>query len=157
VRMKRFLVLGSALLSFAASLGADGPFKFYSVAPCRIIDTRSSGGGGSLAHAEIRNFLIATKCGIPSTAKMAALNFAVIFPTDGGNITTYPYNPANPSLVPLVSTVNWTAGETAVANGSVLGLTANPTYNISVQADVPAAGGGSGHLDLVIDVTGYLQ
>lgn len=151
----RFLVLGSALLSFTASLGADGPFKFFSVAPCRIIDTRIT--GGPLAHAEIRHFQIATKCGIPSTAKMAALNFAVIFPSDGGNIAAYPYNPTNPATVPPVSTLNWTGGETAVANGSVVGLTANPTYNISVQAVVPAASGGAGHLDLVIDVTGYIQ
>src|SRR5437762_200613 len=153
--MKRFLVLGSALLSFTTSLGGDGPFKFFSVAPCRIIDTRVT--GGPLAHAEIRHFQIATKCGIPSTAKMAALNFAVVYPTDGGNIIAYPYNPADPSLVPLVSTVNWTAGETAIANGSIVALTANPTYNISVQAVVPAPGGGVGHLYLVIDVTGYIQ
>src|SRR5712671_964966 len=113
--MKRFLVLGSALLSFAARLGADGPFKFYSVAPCRIIDTRTPSGGGALADAETRGFLIATKCGIPSTAKLAALNFAVLSPSSGGNITAFPSNPTN--LVPLVSTVNWTAGETAIANG----------------------------------------
>ena len=153
--MKRILVLSSVLLTFAASLGADGPFKFYSVAPCRIIDTRIN--GGPLAHAEIRNFQIATKCGIPSTAKMAMLNFAVIFPTDGGDIVAYPYNPTNPSTVPPVSTLNWTAGEAAIANGSVVALTANPTYNISVQAVVPGPSGGAGHLDLIIDVTGYIQ
>src|SRR5258708_32038095 len=110
----RFLVLGSALLTFAASLGADGPFKFYSVAPCRIIDTRIT--GGPLAHAEIRHFQITTKCGIPSTAKMAMLNFAVIFPTDGGDIVAFPYNPGNQSTVPPIATLNWTAVETAVAN-----------------------------------------
>jgi hypothetical protein len=142
-------------LSFAASLGGDGPFKFFSVAPCRIIDTRLT--GGPLALEEIRHFQIATKCGIPNTAKMAALNFAVVYPSDGGNITAYPYNPANPSLVPLVSTVNWTAGEEVVANGSIVALTANPAYNISVHVAVPAQGGGVGRLYLVIDVTGYLQ
>ena len=151
----RFVVLGSALLSFAASVGGDGPFKFYSVAPCRIVDTRVT--GGPLAHAEIRHFQIATKCGIPSTAKMASLNFTVVFPTDAGNIVAYPYNPMSPATVPPVSTLNWTLGETAIANGSVVTLTANPTYNISVQAVVPAPNGGSGHLDLVIDVTGYIQ
>src|SRR5260221_3101831 len=133
--ISRFLVLVSALLSFAASLGADGPFKFYSVAPCRIIDTRIT--GGPLAHAEIRHFQIATKCGIPSTAKMAMLNFAIIFPTDAADIVAFPYNPGNPSAVPPISTLNWTAGETAVANGSVVGLTANPAYNISILAVVP--------------------
>lgn len=155
MRITRFLALGSALLSFAASVGGDGPFKFFSVAPCRIIDTRVT--GGPLAHAEIRHFQIATKCGIPSTAKMASLNFTVVFPTDGGDIVAYPYNATNPTTVPPVSTLNWTGGETAIANGSVVGLTANSTYNISVQAVVPGAGGGIGHLDLVIDVTGYIQ
>ena len=155
MRITRFLVLGSALLSFAASVGGDGPFKFFSVAPCRIVDTRVT--GGPLAHTEIRHFQIATKCGIPSTARMASLNFTVVFPTDGGNIVAYPYNATNPTTVPPVSTLNWTGGETAVANGSVVALTANPTYNISVQAVVPGAGGGAGHLDLVIDVTGYIQ
>jgi hypothetical protein len=155
VRKKRFLVLGLALLSCSASLGAEGPFKVYSVAPCRIVDTRIA--GGPLVHGEIRSFLIATKCGIPSTAKMAALNFAVIFPTDGGDIVAFPYNAANPSAVPPVSTLNWTAGETAIANGSVVGLTANAAYSISVQAVVPGVNGGAGHLDLVIDVTGYIQ
>jgi len=151
----RFLVLGSTLLSFAGSLGGDGPFKFFSVVPCRIVDTRVT--GGPLAHAEIRHFQIATKCGIPSTARMASLNFTVVFPTDGGNIVAYPYNAANPAIVPPVSTLNWTGGETAVANGSVVALTANPTYNLSVQAVVPGAGGTIGHLDLIIDVTGYIQ
>jgi hypothetical protein len=149
VRIK-LLVLGSALLSFAANLGAAGPFRFYSVAPCRIIDTRTT--GGPMVNAEIRHFLIATKCGIPSTAKMAALNFAVIGPTSAGNIVAFPYNPTNPSAVPLVSTVSWTAGETGIANGSVLSLTTNPTYNLSVQAVVPG-----GQLHLIIDVNGYLQ
>ena len=148
MRMKPLSIFCSALVALAPSLGADGPFRFYSVVPCRIADTRGGGGGGSLAPGEIRNFLIATRCGIPSTAKMAALNFAVIGPTAAGNITVYPYNPSGP--VPLVSTVNWTAGETAIANGSVVSLTANPTYNISVQA-------AGARLDLVIDVTGYLQ
>jgi hypothetical protein len=46
--------------------------------------------------------------------------------------------------------VNWTTGETAIGNGSVVSLTAGAAYNISVQA-------AGAHLDLVIDVTGYLQ
>lgn len=145
MRMKRLLFLGSALLSLAARLGADGPFKFYSVAPCRIVDTRSE--GGTLVSGEIRHFQVATRCGIPSTARMAVLNFAVVYPSGEGHITAYAYNPS--AAVPLVSTVNWTAGETVIANGSVISLTTGSTYNISVAA--------AAQLDLVIDVTGYLQ
>lgn len=150
MRMKRLLILCSALAALAPALGADGPFRFYAVIPCRVIDTRGSGGGGPLASGEIRNLLIATRCGIPSTAKMAALNFTVLTPSAVGHMTAYPYNPSNPSAVPLVSTVNWSAGEIAIANGSVVSLTANPAYNISVQA-------AGAQFDLVIDVTGYLQ
>ena len=148
MRMRRLLALCCGLAAFAVSAGAAGPFKFYSVIPCRILDTRGTGGGGPLASGEIRNLLIATQCGIPTTAKMAALNFTVIGPTAEGHITAYPYSSGG--AVPLVSTVNWTAGETAIGNGSVVSLTANPTYNISVQA-------AGATLNLVIDVTGYLQ
>jgi hypothetical protein len=150
VKKMRLIAFGSALLFLPPTLGADGPFRFYSVVPCRVSDTRNAGGAGPLAPGEIRNFLIFGRCGIPSTARMAALNFTVVAPTAEGHLTAYPYNPTNPSAVPFVSTVNWTAGERAIANGSLILLTNNPTYNISVQA-------AGAQLDLVIDVVGYLQ
>ena len=146
---KRLLLLGSVLVPLSSALGADGPYKFYSVVPCRILDTRAAGGGGRFALGEIRNLRIATKCGIPTAARMAALNITVVGPATEGHITVYPFNPADPSAVPLTSTVNWTAGESAIANGSVVSLTNNPTYNISVAA--------LASLDLIIDVTAYLQ
>jgi len=148
VKNIRFVLLGSVILTAAPAILADGPFQFYSVIPCRLIDTRVA--GGSLAAGEIRNFQIAGRCGIPSTAKMAALNFTVVGPTAEGHLTAYPYNPADPSAVPPTSTVSWTAGETAIANGSLVSLTGGATYNLSVQA-------AGARLDLVIDVTGYIQ
>ena len=144
----RFLLLGSVILTAAPAIPADGPFQFYSVIPCRITDTRAA--GGPIAAGEIRNFQITGRCGIPATAKMAALNFTVVGPSAAGHIAAYPYNPADPFSVPPISTVNWTAGETAIANGSVVSLTGNATSNISVQA-------AGARLDLVIDVTGYVQ
>jgi len=148
VKNIRFVLLGSVILTAAPAILADGPFQFYSVIPCRLIDTRVA--GGSLAAGEIRSFQLAGRCGIPSTAKMAALNFTVIAPAAQGHLTAYPYNPADPSAVPPISTVNWTLGETAIANGSVVSLTGGATYSISVQA-------AGARLDLVIDVTGYIQ
>jgi hypothetical protein len=148
VKNIRFAILGSVVLAASQAVAADGPFQFYSVIPCRVIDTRVS--GGSLAPGEIRNFLITGRCGIPSTAKMAALNFTVVGPTAEGHVAAYPYNSTDPSAVPPISTVNWTTGEIAIANGSVVSLAANSTYNISVHA-------AGARLDLVIDVTGYIQ
>jgi hypothetical protein len=148
VKNIRFVLLGSVILTAAPAILADGPFQFYSVIPCRLIDTRVA--GGSLAAGEIRNFQFAGRCGIPSTAKMAALNFTVVTPAAEGHLIAYPYNPADSSAVPTISTVNWTAGETAIGNGSVVSLTANSTNSISVQAV-------GARLDLVIDVTGYIQ
>ena len=144
----RFVLLGSMILTAAPAILADGPFQFYSVIPCRLVDTRAA--GGSIAAGEIRNFQIVGLCGIPTTAKMAALNFTVVGPAAEGHLKAYPYNPADPSAVPTISTVNWTAGETAIGNGSVVSLTGSTRYNISVQA-------AGARLDLVIDVTGYIQ
>ena len=55
--------------------------------------------------------------------------------------------------MPLVATINFAAGEPAIANGAIVPLTTNPTANISVYL-----GTGAGtHADLVLDVTGYFQ
>jgi hypothetical protein len=61
----------------------------------------------------------------------------------------WPYN----TTMPLVATINFNAGEPAIANGAIAPLTTNPTANVSVYLGT----GGSTHADLVLDVTGYFQ
>ena len=52
-----------------------------------------------------------------------------------------------------MSTINASAGEPALANGAIVPLTVDPTFNVSVVYGT--AGGGTTHV--ILDVTGYFQ
>jgi hypothetical protein len=80
--------LGLALL--ATGTTAVGPLQFYTVTPCRLLDTRGPTGptgGPILSSGVTRTFPVfgsfAQPCGIPSTAKAVSVNAAVISPTGG--------------------------------------------------------------------------
>src|SRR6266498_1260581 len=146
------VILGIAggLLLAASSALADGPFQFFTLTPCRVVDTRnptSPTGGPSLSAQVTRSFPIRGSCGIPTTAKAVVFNVAVVAPTGSGNLRIWPFN----TTMPLVATINFDAGEPAIANGAIAPLTTNPTANISVYLQT----GPGTHADLVLDVTGY--
>lgn len=146
-----FGIAGGLLLA-ASSASAAGPYQLFTLTPCRVVDTRNPTGplgGPSLAAGTTRSFPITGTCGIPSTAKAVVFNVAVVSPTGSGNLRIWPYN----TTMPLVATVNFDAGEPAIANGAIAPLTTDPTANISVFLQ---AGTGY-HADLVLDVTGYFQ
>src|SRR6266545_306740 len=146
------LGVAGGLLLAASSASAAGPYQFFTLVPCRVVDTRNPTGplgGPSLAAATTRSFPVTGTCGIPSTAKAVVFNVAIVAPTGSGNMRIWPYN----TTMPLVATINFDAGEPAIANGAIAPLTSNPTANISVYL---ATGVGT-HADLVLDVTGYFQ
>lgn len=152
---KRFLLLGGALALIAATASAQaGPYRFFSVTPCRIVDTRGPTGvlgGPALVQVTPRNFPIDVSpaaCGVPNTATAAALNVTFITPTADGFIKIWPYLATEPT----VSTVNALAGEPAIANGAIVPLTSNPSFNITVKYGTPAP---SATAHLVLDVNGY--
>ena len=152
----RALVLAGAAVLFAVSAAeAAGPFQFFSVTPCRIVDTRNAPGvtgGPALASGATRSFPIdvaPAACGVPATAKAATLNVTLVSPTQDGFLSIWPFNTA----MPLVSTINAAAGEPAIANGAIVPLTSDPTFNISVVYGTAAP--GSAHV--ILDVTGYFQ
>jgi hypothetical protein len=149
----RYLVLtaGVALLA-ACAAEAAGPYQFFSVTPCRIVDTRNPNGvtgGPALTAGSPRNFPIAAQCGVPSSAKAATLNVTIVGPTADGFLSIWPFNTA----LPTVSTINASAGEPALANGAIVPLTTDPSFNVSVVYGT--AGGGTTHV--ILDVTGYFQ
>ena len=142
------------MLLAASSALADGPFQFYTLTPCRVVDTRNPPGptGGLSLTAQAnppRSFPIRGSCGIPLTAKAVVFNVAVVAPTGSGNLRIWPYN----TVMPLVATVNFDAGEPAIANGAIAPLANDSTAQVSVyyQSGVPNT------CDLVLDVTGYFQ
>jgi hypothetical protein len=130
----------SACLSLAA--------QYYTVTPCRVADTRGPNGpyGGPALNANAdRSFVIVGQCGIPATARAVAYNFTITQPTALGDIRMVPGGIA----LPLVSTLNWRAGQTR-ANNAIVPVP--PTGDINAHVDQ-----ASGTVHLLIDVVGYFQ
>lgn len=150
-RFVRGVLLALVLSWVAREVCAAGPYEFYSVIPCRLIDTRRGDGptGGPLLTAGvIRSFPVKGVCGIPSTARQVAVNITLMGATDNGFLVAWPYNTAKPAT----SNLNAQAGSWAIANGALLSIAPDPKLGISV---LYMAKTGTTHL--VIDVTGYLQ
>ncbi len=154
----------TARFAFAACLGllaseaarAGGPYSFFPLTPCRVVDTRNAvgpQGGPALAANTVRSFTIigVNGCGIPATAKAAAMNVTAIQATDAGDLRIWPYQ----SPVPLASVINFSTADFALANGAIIPLANISGIDISVQTDMPP--GSTGTVNLVIDVAGYFQ
>src|ERR1700688_582024 len=103
----RFAGLAVAAVLLANTAEAAGPFQFFSVTPCRLVDTRGATGltgGPPLQGGATRSFPITGgTCGVPSTAAAAVLNVVVVAPTGGGHVTIWPFG----SSMPLASTINF--------------------------------------------------
>jgi outer membrane protein assembly factor BamB len=135
---------------WAYALRPSPPTEFFTVTPCRLVDTRGSNGpfgGPPLQGGGTRRlFPIAGRCGVPSSAVAVALNVTVVSPTGPGNLSV---GPAGVAL--STSTINFKAGWTR-ANNAIVGLTGYPLGSLWVQANIVR-----GTSDLVLDVTGYFQ
>lgn len=135
----------------AAPVLADGPFRFYALTPCRVVDTKGAQGpilSGNTSGV-IRSFDIRQACGVPDEAKAVALNVTVQVPSQKGHLRLYPSDLGSP---PTVSNINFAGGETALANGAIVPLAdLNAADDLSVYTFMVA--GGTTHLFL--DVTGY--
>ena len=144
--VRRQLLLVALLLLSAMPALADGPFRFYPITPCRLVDTRS-GFGGALVGNTTRDFQVQGMCGVPVGAKAAALNVTVFTPTQNGHLRVFPSGTA----LPNISTINFQSG-IVLANGAVVSLSSN-TNDLSVYTYLANVGGATTHL--ILDVTGY--
>ena len=140
------IVAGPNPATFTATFGTGA--AFYTVAPCRIADTRDlpgSLGGPALSAGAIRAFPIGGSCAIPASAKAVSLNVTVTGSTAPGHLTLFP---AGGSLPPS-STINYRSGQTRANNATVaLGQGAG----VSV-----ACGQTSGTVHVILDVNGYFE
>jgi hypothetical protein len=118
---------------------------FYTLTPCRLLDTRLP-GGSPLTSLQTRTFIASGACGIPASATAIAANVTVVSPSGPGYLTLYPAGHPKP----LASTINFQAGQTR-ANNAVLGL----SFTGAFAASPLVSGAGSVHL--VIDVSGYFN
>jgi hypothetical protein len=148
----RNLLLHSFLIAAAAAMATgaraqSGPYQYYSLTPCRVVDTRNPAGvngGPALGLAE-RDFQMKGNCGIPQTAQAVTINVTVTNATAGSWLTIWPAGLAKP----FVSTINFDQNTSALANGAIVGVGAG-TNDLAVQ-------NAFGQVHVIIDVTGYFQ
>jgi hypothetical protein len=132
-------------------LPAGSAIQFYTLTPCRLIDTRNAAGplGGPAllpAPAPDRPFAIAGICGVPADARAVSLNVTVTNVQSLGALLLYRGDGA-PSLA---SSINFRPGITRANNGatrlSIDGTGAFKVQNLS-----------AGTLDFIVDVNGYFR
>jgi hypothetical protein len=123
---------------------ADSGLAFYTLQPCRVLDTRDATGplgGPSLAEMQARSFpLLASSCNIPASAQAYSLNVTAVPRGPLYFLSVWPSEQAWPG----VSTLNAPTGA-AVANGAI--VSAGPDGGIQALA--------SNDADMIIDINGY--
>jgi len=118
---------------------------YYTLAPCRLVDTRNPDGpygGPALTGLSTRTFVAVGRCGVPVGATALSVNVAVTLSTAAGNVRMYQAGIAPP----LVSAINYGAGQTRSNNGVV---------SLGTAGDFVVRSSGTVHL--IIDVNGYFQ
>lgn len=131
--------------------GTPAGVKFYTVPPCRVLDTRNPTGplgGPALQPFATRTFNVAASaCGIPAAAAAISVNLAVTNPAKPGNLTL---DRGDAAQMPLASAINFSANRTR-ANNAVVPLATNASGTIKVLAST------AGTVDFILDVNGYFQ
>jgi hypothetical protein len=126
------------------------PVDFYTMAPCRLVDTRDAtgpNGGPALQPGQIRTFLLAGSCGIPAgplAARALSVNITVVGPASGGNLILFPADQAPP----VASSINFQAGQNR-ANNALVTLSAGGEIQVQSNTGAP--------VHFVLDVNGWFQ
>jgi hypothetical protein len=117
---------------------------YYTLAPRRLLDTRTlAGGATAIAAGGVRVLDLAGACAVPPGASAVALNVTVIGATSGGEIALYGESPSSGA-----GRVRFTAGVTR-ANNAIVALGADGKIRLQPNLDFA----GSAHV--VLDVVGY--
>ncbi len=120
---------------------------FFTVAPCRLLDTRLPADGPALASGTPATLKAAGACGIPEGATAVAINVTSYQPAAPGRLTVHPGN-----LATSTSTLNFSAGQTR-SNNAVMPLALNGEGTLGITPVLE--GGGTVHV--IVDVSGYFQ
>jgi ELWxxDGT repeat protein len=136
---------GSATLTIYDAVSRT-PLAFYTVEPCRAVDTRDAAKGGPdpVSAGAPRTFTLGGVCGIPATARSVSVNVTVVGATANGNARLY----AGGTVMPGASTLNYVAGKTIANNAVVL---------LGDLADVTVAVAPAGAAHVIVDVNGYME
>lgn len=129
---------------------------FYTVAPCRVVDTRFNEGGSTLLEDLSRDFQVAGRCGVPSDATGVVLNLT------GTQSTIDGYFEAGPAERWATGT-RTTAFRTGQTRASCLTLGLDPasggriSLKLNPRDEVPPVYPPAGKADVILDVSGYFR
>jgi hypothetical protein len=136
--------VGIVMANAAATALATLPGRdFFTVSPCRVIDTRLTGGGPLVCGVD-RVVSMAGTCGVPADAKAVSVNLTATEASTNGNLRLF----AAGSPQPLVSSLNYVPGVNR-ANNAISPL------NASGQMAILCSPTGTVHA--VVDVNGYFK
>jgi hypothetical protein len=139
-----FDMLASA--PFSVTVAATQGFGYYTVTPCRLLDTRSN--GPAWVSGTVRVVQVTGMCGIPSNAVAVSLNITAVLPSAAGYITLLPGN----GILPPTSTINF-AGGSVRANNAVMELASDASGTLAGLVSLVS----SGQVDVVLDVNGFFR
>ncbi len=128
---------------------SGGPYRFFTLPPCRLLDTRLADGphGGPAVPPNSQRVIVAAgQCGIPATARALAANVTVVAAPAAGFLAFFPGD----GQVPPTSTINFRPGR-VLANNAVLGLAFSGSGTLALSAST------ANPLHLLIDVSGYFE
>jgi uncharacterized repeat protein (TIGR03803 family) len=132
------MVGGNTLIS-NTDFQVVGPIQLVPVTPCRLVDTRQT--GGPIQGGTSRNFIVPQLggCDIPASAAAYSLNVTVVPNGPLGYLTIWPEG----EIQPFVSTMNSPDGRTK-ANASIV-----PSGNNAVSVYV------TNTTNVILDINGY--
>lgn len=156
------LVLADTLVFFSARTVGEGRElwavstlppppgqQFYTVTPCRVLDTREITGpygGPALSSTNgPRTFVLAGTCSLPADASAVSINVTVTGASEAGDLRLYP----GATVAPLASAINYASGQTRASN-AVVALGVGGT--LTIQCDQP-----SGSVQAIVDTNGYFR
>ena len=133
---------GNAFLYDSPSAASN----FFTVTPCRIVDTRGSGAvitsGGPLGIGATRTWDL-THCGVPDGAVAISANVTVVGGTASGSLAFYPGTAGAQGA----TSISYSVGDT-LANNALIKLLAGNTTITNHTA---------GTVHVIVDVNGYFQ
>jgi len=142
-------VFATLLFGATTASAQSGPFSFFAVNPCRVVDTRgfvSTNGGPIVPQSGQRDFAIRGNCGVPSDAAAVSLNVTIVNATTSSFLTLWPAGTARPT----VSTINFSQTDPSLANGAIVALGPAGSPDLSVF-------NCCGSVHVIIDITGYFK
>jgi hypothetical protein len=137
-----------AATNVTAIFSVTSPGDFYTVVPCRLLDTRrpvGAYGGPALKAKTTRVFSVFGVCGIPESARAIAVNVTVTGSTKAGNLRLFPADVP----LPKVTSLNYAAGQTR-ANYVVAKVSPSGGLAIACMQQ-------SGTAHVIVDVSGYFE